>query len=82
MPTVYDMFMMQRRATAANWTSVNPTLRSGEIGLESDTRYMKIGDGVLQWNALAYFFPDPNLPTNSGVALGKVLAATLYYPGP
>lgn len=43
-----------RKDTAANWTTNNPTLLSGEIGLETDTRRVKIGDGATLWNALAY----------------------------
>ena len=34
-----------RRDTAANWTSANPTLAAGEIGLESDTGKIKLGNG-------------------------------------
>lgn len=44
----------QRRGTAADWASVNPVLRAGEIGFETDTRKMKIGDGVTDWNHLGY----------------------------
>ena len=43
-----------RRDTAAAWTAANPTLASGELGLETDTRKYKIGDGVTAWNSLAY----------------------------
>ena len=43
-----------RRATAANWTSENPVLMDGELGLETDTRLYKIGDGVTAWASLAY----------------------------
>lgn len=46
--------MMQRRDTAANWTSTNPTLGAGEIGVESDSGAFKIGDGVAAWTALPY----------------------------
>jgi hypothetical protein len=44
----------QRRDTAANWTAENPTLLAGEIGIESDTGKIKIGDGTTAWNSLAY----------------------------
>ena len=44
----------QRRDTAANWTAANPTLLAGEIGIESDTGYWKVGDGSTVWNSLAY----------------------------
>lgn len=43
-----------RRDTAANWTSVNPTLAAGEIGLETDTGLFKIGTGSAAWTSLAY----------------------------
>lgn len=46
--------MQQRRDTAANWTSNNPTLAAGEIGWESDTMASKIGDGTTAWTSLAY----------------------------
>jgi len=44
-----------RRDTAANWTSVNPILANGEMGLETDTVKIKWGNGVTAWNSLAYF---------------------------
>lgn len=43
-----------RRDTAANWTTANPTLAQGEIGLEYDTNKFKIGTGLLAWNSLGY----------------------------
>jgi hypothetical protein len=46
--------MQQRRDTAANWTSNNPTLAAGELGLETDTGLIKIGTGSTAWTALAY----------------------------
>ena len=46
--------MQQRRDTAANWTSSNPTLAAGEIGYETDTAKFKIGTGSTVWASLAY----------------------------
>ena len=50
--------MWQRRDTAANWTSANPVLAAGEIGVELATpplpQKMKVGDGVTAWTGLAY----------------------------
>lgn len=43
-----------RRDTAANWTSANPTLASGEFGYETDTGNFKIGDGSNAWTSLSY----------------------------
>ena len=46
--------MQQRRDTAANWTSADPTLLAGEFGYESDTGKLKVGDGSTAWSSLAY----------------------------
>jgi hypothetical protein len=43
-----------RRDTASNWTSTNPTLASGEIGFETNTNKLKIGNGSTAWTSLAY----------------------------
>ena len=43
-----------RRGTAALWTSVNPILHEGELGEETDTGFIKIGDGVTVWTVLPY----------------------------
>lgn len=43
-----------RRGTAAQWTSANPTLASGEWGFETDTNKVKIGDGTTVWTGLSY----------------------------
>ena len=40
--------------TAAGWTSDDPTLESGMIGIESDTGRMKRGDGSTAWTSLGY----------------------------
>lgn len=45
-----------RRDTAANWTTGNPVLASGEKGYETDSKRQKIGDGTTAWNALAYLY--------------------------
>lgn len=43
-----------RRDAASNWVQYNPTLGSGEYGLETDTMLIKIGDGRTEWNNLRY----------------------------
>ena len=47
--------MQQRRGTSEQWTSANPVLAPGEVGFETDNNQFKIGDGVNQWDDLAYF---------------------------
>ena len=44
-----------RRGTAAQWTAAAPVLALGEIGIETDTRRFKIGDGSTAWAALSYY---------------------------
>ena len=44
----------QKYDTASNWTTNNPVLLAGEIGIESDTNKLKIGDGTTTWNSLSY----------------------------
>jgi hypothetical protein len=43
-----------RRDVAADWTSNNPVLAQGEPGLETDTGFIKYGDGTTAWTGLAY----------------------------
>lgn len=44
-----------RNDLATNWTTKNPILAQGEIGIESDSRKLKIGDGITTWNHLIYY---------------------------
>ena len=46
--------IQHRRDTAANWTSANPTLLDGEIGIETDTNKIKVGDGTTAWASKGY----------------------------
>lgn len=51
-----------RYDTASNWTTNNPVLLAGELGIESDTRKMKVGNGTSTWSQLGY--QTPNLPSS------------------
>ena len=51
MPTKIQL----RRGTANQWTTANPTLASGEFGVETDTDKVKLGDGTTAWTSLSYF---------------------------
>ena len=37
------------------WSTENPTLYEGEIGLETSSGRFKVGDGATAWNDLSYF---------------------------
>lgn len=43
-----------RRDSAANWSTTNPILAQGEIGLDTTNNKIKIGDGSSTWNSLSY----------------------------
>jgi hypothetical protein len=43
-----------RRGTATQWSSANPVLSAGEMGVETDTRKFKFGNGSTQWNSIPY----------------------------
>lgn len=51
MPSIQLQF---RRGTATEWSNANPTLASGEMGIETNTNLFKIGNGSSQWNDLSY----------------------------
>jgi hypothetical protein len=60
-----------RNDLAANWALYNPKLLAGEIGVEVDTGYFKIGNNTDFWNDLEYANKFENathydvIPTNS-----------------
>ena len=43
-----------RNETAENWTTANPVLLKGEMGVEIDTGKTKIGNGTDDWKTLKY----------------------------
>ena len=52
--TLSNVTILLRNDTAANWTTENPVLSKGEVGIEIDTNKFKIGDGVKTWAQLSY----------------------------
>ena len=62
--------LQNRRDTAANWTSNNPTLAAGEIGYETDTAKLKIGDGTTVWNSLSYAVGSIAIGSVTGLGTG------------
>ena len=43
-----------RRDVSENWSTNDPTLASGELGIETDTGKFKLGTGSGAWSALQY----------------------------
>jgi len=71
-PTTVQARFQVRADTAANWTAANPTLLLNEIGIENDTKKLKLGDGTTAWASLAYF---PSIVTG-GTVLGNLEIGT------
>lgn len=64
--------------TKTNLTTLNPILKRGQFSLETDTRLLKIGDGVTPYNLLS---PVSNLATNASVVNTSFTAKlnTIYF---
>lgn len=60
-----------RRGSTSDWSTANPILAAGEIGFDTTTANIKVGDGSTAWNALPY-----QLPYATG-ARASSLSATL-----
>ena len=65
-----------RRDTAAAWTAANPTLAAGELGLETDTSYYKIGNGSTAWTSLAYG-TIAGVPANNSITSAMIVNGTI-----
>lgn len=72
-----------RRDPSGKWIVNNPILLSGELGYETDTTFLKIGDGATTWNNLPYWNggQGPVGPTGASGATYKVFTALLTQSG-
>jgi hypothetical protein len=61
--TIKYRFRLRRRLAAA-WAALNEILLDSEIGLASDSRELKVGDGETAWNDLD--------PLEAGMQLGRM----------
>ena len=68
--------IQMRRDTAAAWTAANPVLAAGEMGLETDTTYYKIGNGSTAWNSLAYGAYNGTI-SNSSITSAMIVDGTI-----
>jgi len=65
-----------RRDTASNWTTANPILALGEMGAETDTSKIKIGDGTTAWASVPYLIDagDYLTATSTNTLTNKTIA--------
>lgn len=68
--------------TSTNWVSNNPTLAARQLGIETDTRRIKIGDGSTAWVSLPYITDVP-ISVSTTQATGNInidgVSADHYY---
>ena len=62
-----------RRGSASQWTAANTLLAQGELGLETDTGKLKIGDGSTVWTSLAYYTAGSAAVTSVNGQTGTVV---------
>ena len=46
--------LILRNDTSANWSTANPVLQLGELGIDTTEKKIKIGDGTTPWNELDF----------------------------
>lgn len=71
----------QRAQSSQEWLINNPVLYAGEIGIESDTTLVKVGDGEHTWAELGYWSNGiPTYEAGAGVAIeNHVISLLLLY---
>jgi hypothetical protein len=68
--------LLIRGGTTAEWSAVNPVLRSKEISVDTTLNKLKVGDGITTWNDLSYLYNGVEDRTSDYAAtaanLGKI----------
>ena len=72
--------MQQKRGLASRWTSTNPILLAGEIGVETDTNKLKVGNGTTAWNDLDYVGVDVANIAYTHTQNAQALVWTIIHP--
>lgn len=65
-----------RHDFSSNWSTANPTLAVGEMGVALDLSKFKVGDGVNAWNALPYVAASNNINVSAGTTSNNLSALT------
>ena len=63
--------IQMRRGTTSQWSTANPTLAAGEVGVDTTLTKFKVGNGSTAWNSLGYA---------SFTFQGAYAGGTTYYP--
>lgn len=52
------VYIRLKRDTKTNWETYNPILTEGELGVDTESKLIKIGNGLDNWLSLSYFNID------------------------
>jgi hypothetical protein len=63
--------IQMRRGTTSQWSTANPTLAGGEVGVDTTLTKFKVGNGSTAWNSLGYA---------TLTFQGAYAGGTTYYP--
>lgn len=74
---IVSVKLRTRYDTAANWTTNNPVLLSGELGIESDMLKMKVGNGSTAWTSLPYLLDGAAFQAASTITVNTGSSPTL-----
>lgn len=74
---IIDVDVIVKHGTKAAFASKNPVLKKGELGIETDSGVMKLGDGSTTWNNLAYIGVDNEWQTITGATRTDATTFTL-----
>lgn len=65
-----------RHDTSTKWQAANPILASGEVGVETDTQKIKVGNGSAAYNSLQYI---GTTRTTNETNLNNIIEPGTYY---
>ena len=69
-----------RRDIETAWTTVNPVLSQGEVGIDLTNKKIKIGDGITPWVDLEYW-NDSNIPETFDGSYASLLGKPTLFSG-
>ena len=69
---IIDGYIQHKHGTSTEWATENPVLLAWELGLETDTKLGKIGDGATPWNSLPYAFGGAAMTITTGNTDGTI----------
>lgn len=70
--------IQMRRGTAAQWSAANPVLSAGELGVDTSSGKVKLGNGTTDWNGLPFLFENHTHPNATITTSGFMSSSDKY----